>query len=96
MEQLKLKNATTTFVCGLLSLLLAGCYGIVGLILGIVALNVSKADKLALEQNPTGYSNAGLHKAGRILAIIGLVCSGIMLLYVIFVFAFIGSIFSIL
>lgn len=74
-SQLHLPNAAATFVLGILSLL-SSCTGI-GLILGIVGLALSsKADKLYI-LNPAAYTNGGIHKAGRITAIIGVVLGGI-------------------
>ena len=66
-----LPNNVGTLVCGILSLVLVCCYG-VGIILGIVALAISAKGQGLLRENPDGYSGVGNHKAGRVLAIIGL------------------------
>jgi len=42
MEQKKLPNATLILVFGILSILTCCCYGIVGLILGIIAIVMAK------------------------------------------------------
>ena len=81
----KLPNATGTLVLGILSIVGCSCYGIVGLICGIVALIISKEANQLLKANPDGYSDAGNHKAGRICAIIGTSLSALMIIYMIFV-----------
>ena len=79
----KLPNATGTLVLGILSIVGCSCYGLVGLICGIIALIISKEANSLLKANPDGYSNAGNHKAGRICAIIGTSLSAIYILIVI-------------
>tara|TARA_B110000116_G_C16536632_1_gene446772 strand:+ start:31 stop:612 length:582 start_codon:yes stop_codon:yes gene_type:complete len=68
----ELPNATGTLVLGILAAVFMWCYGIPGIILGIIALSISSKDKNLLEENPDGYSNSGNHKAGRICAKIGI------------------------
>jgi len=81
--QQKLPNATGTLVLGILSIVGSCCYGLVGLICGIIALVISKEANQLLKANPDGYSNAGNHKAGRICAIIGVALSALMVIYMI-------------
>ncbi len=86
----KLPNATAVLVLGILSILTCCCYGVVGLILGIVALVLAKKDKALYEINPQSYSNYSNLNIGRILAIIGIVLSAIYLLLTIWMFAKFG------
>ena len=83
--QQKLPNATGTLVLGICSIVGSCCYGIVGLICGIIALMISKEANKLLKENPDGYSDAGNHKAGRVCAIIGVSLSA---LYVIIIFVY--------
>ena len=69
----ELSTATAALICGILSILGGLCYGIGGLIMGIVALAVSNKDNELLKADPEGYSDAGNLRAGRICAIIGIV-----------------------
>lgn len=85
----KLPNATLTLILGILSLPACCCCGS-GIIPGVIALIVSSKSNKLLKENPNGYSNAGNHKAGRILAIIGL---SISVLY--FVYNIISMIFGV-
>lgn len=90
MEQQKLPNSTLILVFGILSILTCCCYGILGLILAIIALVMAKKATAIYMEAPeqyTGYSNV---KTGRILAIIGLVLNLIYLVYVIWLFATLG------
>lgn len=90
MEKQKLPNSTAVLVLGIFSILTCCCWGIIGLILGIIALVLAKKDTALYNENPelyTGYSNIN---TGRILAIIGLVLSSIYLLVNIYFISTIG------
>ena len=90
MEQQKLPNSTLILVFGILSILTCCCYGILGLILAVIALVMAKKATAIYMEAPeqyTGYNNV---KTGRILAIIGLILNLIYLGYVIWLFATLG------
>lgn len=86
----KLPNATAVLVLGILSILTCCCYGVVGLILGIIALVLAKKDKALYELNPQAYSNYNNLNIGRILAIVGIVLSVLYLIMTIWMFATFG------
>lgn len=95
-QQPTLPNSNGVLVMGILSIVFCWAYGIVGLILGIIALTMSgKASKMYLE-NPGQFSLASYNnmKAGRICAIIGTVLSALFLVYMIIVIAFVGAFMS--
>tara|TARA_R110002073_G_scaffold8207_1_gene45565 strand:+ start:16992 stop:17306 length:315 start_codon:yes stop_codon:yes gene_type:complete len=75
MERTTLPNSTTSLVLGILSIPTCICYGVIGLILGIIAIILGrKADKL--DKNEPGlYTGAGNAKAGVVTGIIGVVLS---------------------
>ena len=90
MERQTLPNSTLILVFGILSIVTCCCYGILGLIFGIVALVLAKTAKQTYLAEPelyTGYNNV---KTGRILAIIGIVLSGLYLLLNIVLIAIYG------
>lgn len=91
MEKQKLPNSTLILVFGILSILTCCCYGIIGLILGIIAIVLAnKATKIYAE-NPedyTGYSNV---KTGKVLAIIGVILCAIYIITVVYFYATIGA-----
>ncbi|WP_412984767.1 CCC motif membrane protein [Pontimicrobium sp. IMCC45349] len=90
MEQQKLPNSTLILVFGIISIVTCCCYGVIGLIFGIIAVVLaSKATKVYAE-NPelyTGFSNV---KTGKILAIIGIVLNLIYIGYVIWIISAFG------
>ncbi len=91
MEQQKLPNSTLILVFGIISIVTCCCYGILGLIFGIIALVMAKKATAVYLESPeqyTGYQNV---KTGKILAIIGIILSSLYLIYVIFIFATIGT-----
>lgn len=90
MEKQKLPNSTLILVFGILSIVSCCCYGILGLILGVVALVLaSKATKVYAE-NPELYTGFQNVKTGKILAIIGIVLNVIMLAYSIWIISLLG------
>ena len=90
MEQERLPNSTLILVLGILSILTCCCYGVLGLILGIIALVMANKATALYMENPeqyTGYQNV---KTGKLLAIIGIVLNVLYLGYVIYMFAAFG------
>lgn len=90
MEKQTLPNSTLILVFGILSILTCCCYGILGLIFGIVALVMAKKAKRIYLAEPELYRGYGNVKTGRILAIIGIVLSAIYLLLTIFALSYYG------
>ncbi|MBI2731099.1 MAG: hypothetical protein HYX40_10165 [Sphingobacteriales bacterium] len=83
---MQLPNATAVLVLGILSIVICGFLGIIGLVLGNKDLSLYKA-------NPGIYSEASLSsvKSGRICSIIGLCLWGIgIIFYAIFIFFIVG------
>ncbi len=79
-ERQQLPNSTLILVFGILSIVGCCCWGIVGLIFGIVALVMSKKATELYNADPhiyIGYQNV---KTGRILAIIGIILSSLALI----------------
>lgn len=88
----ELPNATLILVFGILTLVGCCCYGIVGVIFGIITLVMAKKAIEIYNADPEiylGYQNV---KIGRTLAIIGLVLSTIFLLSIIGMLLFFGGI----
>ncbi|MEW4922703.1 CCC motif membrane protein [Algibacter sp. 2305UL17-15] len=83
MEQQKLPNSTLILVFGILSIVTCCCYGIVGLILGIVAIVLAKKATQMYSENPDQYSGFQNVKTGKVLAIIGIILSVLYLLFVV-------------
>lgn len=82
MERRELPNATLILVFGILSIVGCCCYGVAGIVFGIIAIVMANKSMnlYYAEQNPEAvYSGFKNVKTGRILAIIGLVLSALSL-----------------
>lgn len=90
-EQRSLPNATAVLVLGILSIVTCFCYGVIGLILGIIAIVLASKDKRLFTASPEVFTTASLKNlnAGRVCAIIGTILS---LLYLVLIVAFIAMI----
>ncbi|SHF55179.1 M penetrans paralogue family 26 [Salegentibacter echinorum] len=92
MQKQQLPNSTLILIFGILSIIGCCCYGLVGIIFGIIALVMAKRATAIYNANPelyTGYNNV---KTGKILAIIGLVLSILSLIGTIASFIMYGGI----
>lgn len=87
-----LPNSMPVLILGILSIVTCICYGIVGLIMGVIALILAKKDKALLLANPNAYSQSSVTNlnAGRICAIIGVILGALFLLYIIGIILFFG------
>lgn len=90
-----LPNATGALVLGIISIVGAFCYGIVGVICGIIGLILANKDRKLYQATPELYSQSSYSSsnAGRICSIIGLILGGIFLLIMIVYFIFFGALF---
>lgn len=94
--QMALPNATAVLVLGIVSIVGCMCYGVPGLICGIIALVLGNKDMARYRAAPGQYT-AGSYsnlKAGRICAIIGLSLSALYVIMMIIMFAMYGSLMS--
>lgn len=84
MEKQQLPNSTLILVFGIISIVTCCCYGVIGLIFGIIAIVLAnKATKL-YAANPELYSGYSNVNTGKILAIIGVILNGIYLAWTIY------------
>jgi len=90
MEQQKLPNATLILVFGILSIVTCCCYGVIGLVFGIIALILANKALRLHAENPERYEGAQTVKTAKILAIVGIILSGIYLLMSIWAISFFG------
>ncbi len=74
----ELPGATAGLVLGICSIVFSA--PIVGLILGFLGLQKSRAAKQTAAMNPGIYANAGIAQAGYVCSIIGLVLGALSLL----------------
>ncbi|MEJ1223399.1 CCC motif membrane protein [Sediminicola sp. 1XM1-17] len=90
MEQHKLPNATLIIVLSIASIVLCWCYGILGLILSVIALILANKSANLFKANPEMYTDYNSVKTGKVLAIIGLVLNIMVILMFIWVISIIG------
>ncbi len=94
--QQQLPNATAVLVLGIISIVGCFCYGIVGLVLGIIAVVLAgKATKL-YQANPSAYTESSFKnmKAGKVCGIIGLCLSAAYFIFLIIYIVAIGAALS--
>ncbi len=86
-------NAVAILILGIASIVTCWCYGIIGLGCGIAALVMANKALNEYKANPGAFTQQSFKNAnaGRICAIIGLILSALYLIYVIVLFAFIGT-----
>ena len=86
-----LPNATVVLVLGILSIVTCCCYGVVGIICGIIALVLAKSANELYVSNPEKYTEGSFKNmnAGKICAWIGVSLSA---LYIILMIALIASV----
>ena len=91
-----LPNSTAVLVLGILSLVMCFCYGIIGLILGIIGLSMAGKDLQRYKMNPGAYTTSSYNnlKAGRVCAIIGTILSGLYFIVIIIYLIAVGSLIS--
>jgi predicted PurR-regulated permease PerM len=90
MEKQQIPNSTLVLVMGILSIVGCCCYGLPGLIFGIVAIILAgKATKIYKEA-PENYTGFGNVQAGKIMGIIGVVLSVIFAVYLVWILSYFG------
>lgn len=91
--QMDLPNATAILVLGICSIVGCFCYGIPGLICGIIALIMGGKAMREYEANPNMYTISSFNnaKAGRICGIIGTILSVLYFVVIIVYFVIVGS-----
>ncbi len=94
--QQQLPNATAVLVLGIISIVGCFCYGLVGLILGIIALVLAGKANTLYQQNPGNYTEASFKnlKAGKVCAIIGTCLSALYFIILVIYIAFIGTVLT--
>ena len=92
-----LPNSTAVLVLGILSIVATcGCIGIVGLILGIIALVLANKANLEYKTKIGTYSEVSYKNmnAGKICAIVGVCLNAITFVFIIFYMLIVGTAFS--
>lgn len=94
--QVTLPNSTAVLVLGILSIVFCWCYGIVGIILGVIALVLSGKASTMYKENPEAYTVGSFNnmKAGKICGIIGTILSALYMIWIVVYIFIIGAAMS--
>ena len=86
-------NSVAVLVLGIISIVMCWCYGIISVILAIVAVVLASQGEKIYQANPQQFSIASYKnlRAGKICAIIGLSLGALFLIYVIIYVIIAGS-----
>jgi len=92
-NQVDIPNSTVVLVLGIISIVTCVCYGVPGLICGIIALVLAGKSKMMYEVEPELYTISSINnlRAGRICAIVGVSLSGVIFLIFVAYFALVGA-----
>lgn len=90
MEKQTLPNSTLVLVLGILSIIGCCCYGLPGIIFAIIALIVANKSSKLYNENPDTYLGYQNLKAGKIMAIIGIILSMLFIIYIIWAISYLG------
>ncbi|MDI1256609.1 MAG: CCC motif membrane protein [Flavobacterium sp.] len=91
MEKRELPNATAVLVLGIISIPTSFCYGIIGIVLGIITLVLSNRDLKRYREEPELYTGLQNLNAGRICGIIGLSIGSLFFIIFLIYFIFVGT-----
>lgn len=88
MNQQKLPNAQTVLILGIVAIIgTCCCNGIVGVICGLIGMNLYNKDNQLYQQNPELYLDYNNLSTGRILCIIGLAIGVLSVIWTIYILA---------
>lgn len=80
-----LPNSTTILVLGILSLIFCWCYGIIGLIMGIIAVVMASAQRKLYLESPDQYTESSFKNVntGRTCGIIAICISAVVFIFMV-------------
>lgn len=84
-EKQPVQNSTAVLVMGILSIIFCWCWGLIGLILGIIGLALGAKSKKIYREDPERYSLTSYKNlnAGYTCSLIGTILSGLWVLTII-------------
>lgn len=87
-NQRDLPNATTILVLGILSLVFCWCYGIIGLVLGIITVVMSGSQRKLYLGSPSEFTESSCRNvnSGRVCGIVAICISAFIMLIWILLF----------
>jgi hypothetical protein len=94
-DQKDLPNSTAILVLGIVSIAACWCWGVPGLVCGIVAISLASKSEALYNMTPSSYKVVSYSnvKAGKVCAIIGVSLSSVMLVLTMLVKFIFGAAF---
>jgi hypothetical protein len=91
-REVALPNSSVILVLGIISIIGCCCYGIVGVICGIIAWVMANSAQKLYQENPEHYTKSSLQNvnAGKICGIIGIIASVLYAILIIWAIVTIG------
>ena len=84
-EKQKAPYSIRVLILGIISLI--SSVTVIGGIFGLIGLMLSEKSRKEYLKNPTVYSKNNYERTGRVLSIIGMICSALMFLFILVIFA---------
>jgi hypothetical protein len=86
-------NSTPVLILGILSIVCCWCYGVISIVLGVIAVVLASSGEREYKLNPAAYSISSYKnlKAGKTCAVIGLCLAGLAILCFIIYAVFVGT-----
>ncbi len=83
----KLPHSTASLVLGICSIVVCCCYGLPGIILGIIGFIQGNKAVTVHNENPDQFNGIGNAKAGKVMAIIGVILGVLMLAFYVYIWS---------
>ncbi|MES2681304.1 MAG: CCC motif membrane protein [Bacteroidota bacterium] len=86
-------NSIPVLVLGILSIVMCWCYGLLSVVLAIIAIVLANAGEKEYRLNPNAYSLSSYKnlKAGKTCAVIGLCLAGVAVICIVIYIIIVGS-----
>jgi hypothetical protein len=86
-------NSIPVLVLGILSIVMCWCYGLLSVVLAIIAIVLANAGEKEYRLNPNAYSVSSYKnlKAGKTCAVIGLCLAGVAIICIVIYIIIVGS-----
>lgn len=90
-QRQELPNSTLILIFGILSIVGCCCYGVIGLVFGIITVILAQKATEIYNANPEMYIGYQNVKTGKILAVIGIVLSALVVIMAIAALVIMGG-----
>ena len=93
MQRQKLPHSQSSLILGIISIITSCCcWGLPGVVLGLIGMNEAKKAKALYDENPEMYDGMNNANTGRITSLIGLILGILIFIYTAYVIYQLGGI----